>query len=119
MPSKRLGVDEEAALAKEAENAKVDEQWEMERPRRVRRGSEPTAVLSVRVPLSQLRKIRETLARERIPLSELLQQAVAMAAGTGTRISVENATVTVYASTVARSETVATPTDSNWTLTAV
>lgn len=62
---------------KAVEASRDDESaWDFENPRRVSRGAEPSAVLSVRVPLSRLEAIRDIAAREKRSISELLQAAV-------------------------------------------
>ncbi len=100
MARRELSAEEEAALVKQAEAQRGDAAaWGFERPHRVRRGRGATAVLSVRVPLAQLRELRSLAGARGLSLSELLQEAVGALAASGPRISfsanVKRATVYV------------------------
>jgi len=78
MARRKLTASEESALAAEAEQLRDDEQaWDFARPRRVRRGRSPSAVLSVRVSLIQLQTLRKIAAAENVALSDLLKKAIA------------------------------------------
>lgn len=77
MAKRRLTDEEQSRLAEEAERAREEDgAWDFANPKLVTRGAQPTAVLSVRLPLSQFQLIRETARRERMSVSELLQAAV-------------------------------------------
>lgn len=78
MARKKLTPEEESKLAAEAEQSREDDaSWDYARARPVRRGGSPSAVLSVRVSIDQLRDLRKLAAVEGISLSELLKDAVA------------------------------------------
>ena len=78
MARRKMTREEEATLAAEAQELRDDEAaWDYRQARLVRRGRSPSAVLSVRVPLAQLRELRKLAAAERISLSDLLKDAVA------------------------------------------
>ena len=86
---RKITREEEAALADEAAGLRDDEAaWDFARARAVRRGASPSAVLSVRVPLEQLKGLRRLAAVEGVSLSELLKEAVASYVGsTGPEVS--------------------------------
>jgi hypothetical protein len=74
---RKLTPEEESQLAAEAESRQGDaDEWDFGRPKKIDRGRSPTAVLSVRVPLSQLKELRRTAQLEGISLSRLLQSAI-------------------------------------------
>jgi hypothetical protein len=74
---RELTPEQERQLAEVAESRRGDtEEWDFARPSRIDRGRSPTAVLSVRVPLSQMKELRRIAGREQISLSRLLQNAI-------------------------------------------
>lgn len=77
MGRRELTPEQERALAAESEARRDDaEEWDFGRPATIDRGRRPTAVLSVRVPLSQVRELRRIAGQQRLSLSRLLQDAV-------------------------------------------
>jgi hypothetical protein len=82
MARRSLGPKEQARLIREAEEARDDDSVVLAAGR-IKRGTDPTAVLSVRVPLAQLRQLRSIASRRAISLSELLKEAVDSHTGTG------------------------------------
>ena len=85
MVARRLTKRQEAALVDDVERARANpaDEWDLSRPLAVTRGPSPTAVLSVRVPIEQLRDIRRIAAQRGVSVSELLQTAVTVAVGMG------------------------------------
>jgi hypothetical protein len=74
---RELTPEEESRLAAEAESRRGDaEEWDFARPAKIDRGGSPTAVLSVRVPLSQMKELRRLAGQQGISLSRLLQSAI-------------------------------------------
>jgi ribbon-helix-helix CopG family protein len=95
MARKRMSQDDEERLIAEAESRKDDgEFWNLDEPRRINRGPEPTAVLSVRMPLSQIQAIRELAAERRVSLGELMRDALNVFAGLSAPTVVTSRTVT-------------------------
>ena len=77
MGRRQLTPEEERQLAADAESDRGDAAvWDFGRPTKIDRGKSPTAVLSVRLPLSQMKELRRISGRERISLSRLLQNAI-------------------------------------------
>jgi hypothetical protein len=86
MASRRILSDaEERALAKSAEAARdaSEKTWNLDAPKKVTRGSAPTAVLSVRLPLDQVQALRKIASITQRSLSEMVQGAVTTYIGTG------------------------------------
>lgn len=77
MGKRELTPEQESQLAADAESRRGDaDEWDFGRPKKIDRGSRPTAVLSVRVPLSQMKELRRTAKLEGVSLSRLLQSAI-------------------------------------------
>lgn len=75
MARKHLTAEEEARLIEAAEAASESEEIVLERvPSRIR--TDASAVLSVRLPLADVKALRAAAAREGVSLSALLQQLV-------------------------------------------
>ena len=89
MARRKLTTDEEQRLREEAERVRTDQGlWEDYRPAKVVRGKNPTAVLSVRVPLSQLRGLRAIAGQQGRSLSDVLKDAVdAYVAASGPQVT--------------------------------
>jgi len=74
---RKLSAEEEAKLVADAESARGDRgRWDFDSPRRVRVPAGASAVLSVRLPVEELRALRRRAERNRISLSELVKAAV-------------------------------------------
>jgi hypothetical protein len=74
---RELTPEQEKALAAEAEARRGDaDEWDFARPAKIDRGGSASAVLSVRVPLSQMKELRRLAGQQRLSLSRLLQDAV-------------------------------------------
>jgi antitoxin component of RelBE/YafQ-DinJ toxin-antitoxin module len=82
MARKKLTPDEEASIRRASEQAHR-EGADLTYVGGVSRGKEPTAVLSVRVPLALLQSLREIAARDGLSLSEVVQNAVTTCARAG------------------------------------
>ncbi|MEX2237248.1 MAG: ribbon-helix-helix protein, CopG family [Dehalococcoidia bacterium] len=94
MARRRMSKEEEAALVAEIESSQNDDKaWDFDNPKKIDRGPTPTAVLSVRLPLDQFNAVKAEAARRRIPLSDLVREAIESYAGAaGTRLQVGAAT---------------------------
>jgi len=74
---RELTPEQEKALAAEAEARRGDaDEWDFARPAKIDRGGSASAVLSVRVPLSQMKELRRLAGQQGISLSRLLQSAI-------------------------------------------
>ena len=77
MGRRQLTPEEERQLAADAESDRGDAAvWDFGRPTKIDRGKSPSAVLSVRLPLSQMKELRHIAGREQVSLSRLLQNAI-------------------------------------------
>ncbi len=76
MAKRRLTADEERRLAEAIEQAAEKDELPLENPRRVDRGASPTAVLSARVSLATIQRLREIAGKQGIRLSHVVNAAV-------------------------------------------
>ena len=82
MAKRYLEADEETRLVAEIE-AQRESDGVLGEGRRVNRGSEPTAVLSVRIPLEQMKLLRQVAGERRESVSEVLKDALYAFTGIG------------------------------------
>lgn len=76
MAKRRLTADEERRLAEAIEEAAEKDELRLENPRRVDRGASPTAVLSARVSLATIQRLKEIAGKRGIRLSHVVNTAV-------------------------------------------
>ena len=121
MARRILTAEEEKRLAAEAEDAR-DRELPLKRAG-VKVSEDATAVLSVRVPINQLRMLRSLAAERRVSLSTLLQDAIEQAVSNrGPRVSYSQRVSRLFVSGATAeqlgesgSETVRSPVDPVWT----
>lgn len=78
MARKKLGIEEQEALAAEIESHRGDlsKLYDFSRPKRLRVTENASAVLSARVSYQQLKAIRDIAEREGVSLSDITKQAI-------------------------------------------
>ncbi len=115
MARKELTTQQEreiAVVAEEASSAGADVKQVSSR---VSRGANPTAVLSVRVPLDQLQALRSIAQRRAMSLSEVVQEALAsFASAGGPQVFSSQASWKIYVIEPAASEAYNPPPKGRW-----
>jgi hypothetical protein len=77
MARRRVSDREQKRLVDEVEALReTGDGWDFAHPRQVNRGSNPTAVVSTRLPIVQFRRLSKMAAAERRTVAELMKDAL-------------------------------------------